>query len=556
MRITAGPSPKGLSVRAIAGTYVVLLAFDCDEAYCKGLLGFAILRTDKDNGETVWLRGLKKFDLPGADDGDDVTTRRHPIQKFHWGDYTTKPGRTYTYDVQAMRGTKDALLAGDHVSVEVTCEKEECVGSNGHAVHFNRSAASSQAFARRFPTLPSGEVVDPAARAWLSRGLQESLIAFIDGAESGEGLHLFVYEFAKPEYAQALARARKRGVALQILHDAIVDKAGKGPINESRPLLREYGLDDVAKDRAPDGLAISHNKFVVRTGTDGVAKAVWTGSTNFTDAGVYAQSNVGHSIEGPEPAGTYLKWHQLIWADPSLCCADSRVQAAATSLLPNMTPPPSGTSVVFSPRKTIEAVELCAKLIEAADKMVCFTAPFQLHDDIENALIAAPAQVYGLLNKHGVVGNALIQSPNTLLAAAAALSDKSILEAWQKKMLEKLQAESLHHSGVFIHTKVILIDPLSDNPVVVTGSANFSNNSSRNNDENQLFIFGEKEVADVYLGEFMRMFDHYYFRDHIKVAKAQAQKDPKAAFLDDTDAWTQRYFNGGGRERERIAFFA
>jgi len=556
MRKTAGPSPKGLKVRAIAGTYVVLLAFDCDEAYCAGLLGFAILRTDHENGETVWLRGLKKFDVPESDEGDEVTTRRHPIQKFHWGDYTTKAGRTYTYEVHAMRGTKDQLIDDDQVAVEITCEKEDAVGRNGHAVHFNRSAASSQAFARRFPTLPPGEVVDPQARAWLSRGLQEALIAFIDSAQPGEGLHLFVYEFAKPEYAQALARARTRGVRLEILHDAIVDKAGKGPINESRPLLKEYGLDDVAKDRVADGLAISHNKFVVLTGTDGQAKAVWTGSTNFTDAGVYAQSNVGHAIAGPEPAGTYLKWHQLVWQDPTLSCADSRVQTAAASALPDMASSPSGTSVVFSPRKTIEAVELCATLIGKADQMVCFTAPFALHDDIENALIAAPAQVFGLLNKHGVVGNALIRSPNTLLAAAAALSDSSILEAWQKKMLEQLQAESLHHSGVFIHTKIILIDPLSDNPVVVTGSANFSNNSSRNNDENQLFIFGETEVADVYIGEFMRMFDHYYFRDHIKAAKAQALQDPKAAYLDETDGWTHRYFGGGERERERLAFFS
>jgi len=555
MRRTAGPSPKGLKVRAIAGTYVVLLAFDCDEAYCAGLLGFGILRTDRENGETVWLRGLKKFDIPESDEGDEVTTRHHPIQKFHWGDYTTKAGRTYTYEVHAMRGTKDQLIDDDQVAVEITCEKEEAVGRNGHAVHFNRSAASSQAFARRFPSLPPGEVVDPQARAWLSRGLQEALVAFIDSAQPGEGLHLFVYEFAKPEYAQALARARTRGVRLEILHDAIVDKAGKGPINESRPLLKEYGLDDVAKDRVADGLAISHNKFVVLTGTDGQARAVWTGSTNFTDAGVYAQSNVGHAIQGPEPAGTYLKWHQLVWQDPTLSCADSRVQTAATSILPDMATSPSGTSVVFSPRKTIEAVELCATLIGKADQMVCFTAPFALHDDIENALIAAPAQVFGLLNKHGVVGNALIRAPNTLLAAAAALSDASILEAWQKKMLDKLQTESLHHSGVFIHTKIILIDPLSDNPIVVTGSANFSNNSSRNNDENQLFIFGEPEVADVYIGEFMRMFDHYYFRDHIKAAKAQALQDPKAAFLDETDGWTHRYF-GGERERERLAFFS
>lgn len=556
MRKTEGPNPRGLKIRAIAGTYVVLIAFDCPDEYCQGLLGFGIKRTDHENGEVMWLRGLKKFDLPSSDEGEDATTRKHPIQKFHWGDYTAKAGRTYTYEVHAMRGDKTALQDDDMLAVQITCEVPEKVGGNGHAVHFNRAAAASQAFARRFPNATEGEVEDPPARAWLSRGLQEALTAFIDQAKAGEGLHLFVYEFSKPDYARALKAARARGVKLEILHDAIIGKEGKGPILESRPLLHEFGLDDVAKDRVSPGLAISHNKFMVLTGTDGAPKAVWTGSTNFTDSGVYAQSNVGHAITGPEPARTYLKWHQAFWNDPTMSAVDSRKQAASTTSIPDIAQSPDGTIVVFSPRASIEAVECCAALVKGAKSMVCFTAPFALHDDIERALIAAPAQVFGLLNKHGVVEKALYDAPNTLLASAAAFNDKSVLEAWQKKMLDKLRAESLHHSGVFIHTKIILVDPLSDRPAVITGSANFSNNSSRNNDENQLFIFNEPEVADIYIGEFMRMFDHYYFRDHIKAAKAQAITNPKAVFLDETDAWTQRYFNGGEREREREAFFA
>jgi hypothetical protein len=63
MRSPLVKSPKGLQVRAIAGTYVVLLAFNCSKAYRKGLLGFGIQRKDKENGEVTWLRGLKKFGL-------------------------------------------------------------------------------------------------------------------------------------------------------------------------------------------------------------------------------------------------------------------------------------------------------------------------------------------------------------------------------------------------------------------------------------------------------------------------------------------------------------
>ena len=549
MRSSIVKSPKGLEVRGVAGTFVVLLAFNCPKSYCQGLLGFGIQRRDHENGEVFWLRGLKKFDLPQSDEGDAVSTRHHPIQKFHWGDYTTKPGRTYTYTLHAMTGQPGALVDFDSVDVQVTCEAPESVGKNGHAVHFNRSAAASQAFANRFPSLPPGDVQDPNARTWLSRGLAESLIAFIDSAKAGEGLYLFVYEFEKDEFLEALKRAKTRGVKLEILYDARLDKNGEGPSTHSKPQIIKFGLQAVCKGRKGSGLNISHNKFMVLTDTHGKPRAVWTGSTNFTDSGIYGQSNVGHAVADSNLAQVYFRWHQAIWNAPETSAADSR------KIVMNLTTVPtsnlSGTTLVLSPRKTIEAVTECARLVSAGNRMVCFTAPFALHDDLEQALAKAPAQVFGLLNKDSVVGKELHQAPNTQLAAAGAMNDKSTLEAWQGK----LQAESMHHSGVFIHTKIILVDPLSDHPIVITGSANFSNNSSKNNDENQLFIAGETQVADVYLGEFMRMFDHYYFRDHIKRVSQQTKTNPKAGFLDETDKWTDRFFNGGEREALRLAFF-
>ena len=542
-------SAKGLEVRGIAGTFVVLLAFNCSKAYGKGLLGFGIQRKDHENGEVIWLRGLKKFDLPQADDGDDVNTRHHPIQQFHWGDYTTKPGRTYTYTIHAMKGQPGALKTLDSVEVKVKCEVPENVGTKGHAVHFNRSAAASQAFIRRFPNLPGGDIEDPNARTWLSRGLAESLIAFIDTAKAGEGLHLFLYEFEKKEFFEALNRAMTRGVRLEILYDALLNKGGEGPSIKSKPLIRKYGLQSVSKGRNAKGINISHNKFMVLTDNHGQPQAVWTGSTNFTDSGIYGQSNVGHAIVDADLARSYFNWHQVIWNAPDTSAANSREIVMQLTAVPvsNL----SGTALVFSPRSTIEAVTECAHLVSEGKRMVCFTAPFALHDDLEEAFAKAPSHVFGLLNKNNVVGKALHEAPNTQLAAAGSINDKSILEAWQGR----LQAESMHHSGVFIHTKFILVDPLSENPVIITGSANFSNNSSKNNDENQLFIAGETEVADVYLGEFMRMFDHYYFRDHAKWIAKEKKTNPNAGFLDSTDGWTNRFFGGGEREAQRLAFF-
>ncbi len=540
-------SPKGLEVRAIAGTHVVFLAFNCPARYRHGLLGFGIQRRDHENDEVIWLRGSKLFDLPDSDDGESVSTRHHPIQKFHWGDYTAKAGRTYTYTVCAMGGKPGRLSELDRVAVEVTCEIPERVGQHGHAIYFNRSVAASQSFAARFPSLPPGEVVDERARRWLSRGLAEALIAFIDATRPGEGLHLALYEFEKEEFFHALRRALDRGVRLEILYDAI-EKSGSYPSQKSKPLIEEHGLFEVARGRTGKGLGISHNKFMVRTGKNGQPKMVFTGSTNFTDNGVYGQSNVGHVISNPALAATYYEWHQSLWQKPDTSAADSRAEAMALTSPPSSSAP--GAALVLSPRTSIEALDECASLVHDSKKLVLFSAPFRIHDVLDEALQRCSAQVLGLLNRDSVISEALHQASHVQLAAASALNDRSILEQWQGK----LHQESMHHSGVFIHTKVLLVDPLSENPIVVTGSANFSDNSSTKNDENQLFFFGETAVADVYFGEFMRMFDHYHFRDHARRIAKQRKTDPQAGFLRPTDDWTDAYF-GGERDLLRRSFF-
>jgi len=82
----------------------------------------------------------------------------------------------------------------------------------------------------------------------------------------------------------------------------------------------------------------------------------------------------------------------------------------------------------------------------------------------------------------------------------------------------------------------MLIDPLSDDPLVVTGSANFSDASTTENDENMLIIRGDTRVADIYLTEFMRLFMHFFFRSVVN-GIGPAKSDPSNGL---TYRW--RYF--------------
>lgn len=51
----------------------------------------------------------------------------------------------------------------------------------------------------------------------------------------------------------------------------------------------------------------------------------------------------------------------------------------------------------------------------------------------------------------------------------------------------------------YVHLKFLLIDPLGKDPIIITGSANFSDESTLRNDENTLVIRGDSRVANIYL---------------------------------------------------------
>lgn len=118
----------------------------------------------------------------------------------------------------------------------------------------------------------------------------------------------------------------------------------------------------------------------------------------------------------------------------------------------------------------------------------------------------------------------------------------------------------------FIHTKYMLIDPLSADPIVITGSANFSDASTSGNDENMLVIRGDTRVADIYLGEFMRLFSHFRLRaranakpNELLSTSAVAEDQPTAEpiYLEESSAWTTAaYEPGSPAEKERLLFSA
>jgi phosphatidylserine/phosphatidylglycerophosphate/cardiolipin synthase-like enzyme len=108
----------------------------------------------------------------------------------------------------------------------------------------------------------------------------------------------------------------------------------------------------------------------------------------------------------------------------------------------------------------------------------------------------------------------------------------------------------------YVHTKYMLIDPLSEDPITITGSANFSNASTKNNDENMLIDRGDTRLADCYLSEFMRLFNHFYFRDVVNRMSAEPDTDQHSStYLKSDNSWTVPYYQANSVKcKKRLLF--
>ena len=617
----ARASRDGLTLRVIAGTNNALLALDLSDAKRKDCLGFTIERTDLDTGERRWIPNMLRFpsdkiesgDLgpkvavgatkpnaaaavkPAADAAKQVakvrkakgqpdtvsppaSSARAPLQTFRWGDYTLDPGKRYRYRAVARYGSvadvlaqgKDADRRRDYdsiaggVSVEIKTEEN---GSQDVAVFFNRGAAASGAYNRRYGDNDPAAI--PDALWWLSRGLEEALIAFIGRASGGEfALHAAIYEFQKPELLRALKQAKGRGVEVKVAYHGRMkpSKAANNPdktAKKNNDAIAAVGID-FAKPRAanPQG-AIMHNKFVVllKKGTDGATQpiAVWTGSTNWTEGAIYGQLNLGHAVYDAATAAAYDAYFEQLHADASAAEMKS-FTSKATPVPKNRAAIKHGVTPIFSPQSELAMIELYAELCRSA-KVLMVSAPFALHPKILETFDEIPADTVRFLmaDKPGSFGKKsmtlLEHDPGNQVSVATVL--KSALHDFQGRLLE--DEESFHHAGVHIHSKIIAVDPFGSDPILVTGSANYSNNSTLTNDENSLIIRGDTAVMDIYITEFMRMFEHYWFRAHLEGktqgGKKKATVEQRLMGLKEDSSWTDVYYKPGSRQMiERSAF--
>lgn len=542
---------SGITLNTIAGSYVIFFGLDLDANVRSGFRGFAFKRTDHSNGEVEWLRGIKTFEAtephPGV--GQSFSTQRHPVQSFQWSDYSVKPGIKYTYVIHGMYGDPADLKSKRKIVVDIKTENE--VGAT-HSAFFNRGSVATQEYARVFLNRPPNKE-GPAAYAWLSRGLMEALIAFIARAKAGDSLHGAVYEFQWPAALAALKKAKVNGVNVKIIYDDVegFDKDGKplGPFKENEIAIDDANIKGLTKSRKEAKLM--HNKFIVLSKAN-VPVAVWTGSTNFTENGIFGHANVGHIVEDKKIAKAFMDYYERLFHDPEIA-KDYRDANMAASPVP--TEIKNGVTAIFSPRgAALDSLEWYAQIAGSADDALLMTFAFGMHEKFKEVYRTNDKKLrMSLMEKAYASPNVKkrdekdIQEIRNRPNVVVAIGNRIVTNAFDRWLKEMYSVDGKSKHVYWIHTKFMLVDPLGSAPIVITGSANFSKASTDTNDENMLVIKGNKRVADIYFGEYMRLYSHYAFREAVKRAldkeKLGHPQNWKPQFLIDKDSWMKDYFS-------------
>jgi phosphatidylserine/phosphatidylglycerophosphate/cardiolipin synthase-like enzyme len=553
-------------------------------------MGFALYRVDS-NGQETPLPSHAVF--PGETIAPGQTTAQFPVQKFYWKDVYArlvgdKTGNyTFRYKVMPLEGTPNALKPMASLPILVTNEVTiSGVCSPSVTAIFNRGLISTQHVSdalkgnvSKSSLLAAIKVPGNQLRKDLAGDILGTLTGFVARAKTSGSIYAALYELTDVELVRSLVGIKGK---LNIVLANIVAKPIPGG-SEEKP-----GENDDSKKkleasaasllyRQPPSSHIVHNKFLIYVDSRGTPQAVLTGSCNWTDTGMCAQTNNSIVIQDKGVAARYMAYWKKLQADEKAHEAGSPFQdkplrtfngknkelnldegtddaVTMTSYFSPNTPKQRSKATGKTEAFPVDIKDLNDRVM-AAKHAVLFLAFIPGTPSITEFAAAAQKAnkdlfVRGCVTSPDAAGNFYYDlkgtsppkkqkgvknppAPQDARVISANALDKKVPQGWQKELLK---------AGFAItHDKIVVIDPFADDCVVVTGSHNLGYQASYNNDENLLIIEGNKKLAMAYATHVLDVYDHFAWRWTVN------QRTSVDANLKTTpDDWLNWYFDAQG----------
>jgi phosphatidylserine/phosphatidylglycerophosphate/cardiolipin synthase-like enzyme len=556
------------SALVLANNDITQIAWRYD-AKIPGCLGFAVYRKEgTPDGPSPWvpLPAWVGFVGQANPSWTRKTTEVWPVQKFEWKDLTAQRGTTYSYKIVPVSGNPSSQAPlTQHADIALVAGPATLTPQRGSfSTYFNRGILSTQFLSHAVPPGPSGapnykvltdridQPGDPlriALAGQILEGLESLLLRA--GQEDGT-VYAALYELTDPELVQLLLKNKKR------LHLILSNTGTNDSENQpARQSLHDAGAD--ITDRFVPSGHIGHNKFMIYVDAHGDPQSVLLGSTNWTDTAICAQTNNTLVVENSDLAQTYMRYWQRLKDDteqaraakqgPSLRDADAHpgvediaIDGASATVWFSPNTPHARQSHPSGNEATPPDLQQVFSLMDGAKEAILFLVFQPGSPSIVEKAAEAANNRRDLFVRGAATDPKAAQVYNTLLIHRAGEDPVEVVPAsaitdqfafWQHELLK-----AGPEAHAIIHDKIVVIDPMSDECVVITGSHNLGYRASYNNDENLLIVRGHKALAQAYAVHVMDIYDHYRFRYVIQKQGTQAFSG-----LEPDDKWQDKYFD-------------
>ncbi len=321
----------------------------------------------------------------------------------------------------------------------------------------------------------------------LYEAIDDTLISYISRAKYSVDFTIYNYNtFNISDITAALNAAYSRGVEVRIISDMnMEDNAGWDELDPG------IGRIISPVENFDLGIGIMHNKFVVfdALSSDPMDPIVWTGSTNFTEGQINEDPNNVIIIQDQSLAKAYrIEFEEMF---------------GSTGLQPDT------LKARFGGTKTNNTPH---EFIIGGSRVESYFSP----SDGTNAKIEETIKTAD----YGLYVNTMIITRDFLASAIADRADagvdaKVIVNSETESnignvvtILQSLGINFKDYTGTgILHNKVMIVDPFHPDadPLVLTGSHNWSSSADLRNDENSLIIHNA-DIANIYYQEFVERF--------------------------------------------------
>lgn len=534
---------------------------DWDETW----VGFRVERRSGHGDPVVLNNRIPPTEGEEPVDREGIASDASPFRRCIWVDHAVEDISDACYRVTPMAKSGAGYIPVDSSASEWTDPLDSSLQEqDGVRAVFNRGTIMSQVVTRMLDQDVSVASIKKfkvklarsgfPGRRYLSGEVRTNILNFLAEADSrGNHVYLAIYEFNDQELAEGVKAFGSRAHLLLgnggTTEQSIIDSIEAGKVRVFHRDLSHSGASSPSV----------HNKFVVEVDrTTKKATRVLTGSTNWTVTGLCTQLNNVLIIERPATAAIFLKqWKSLKAAGDDMTdelkelnstekdtdgpvttwFTATKAQVEFTPVLDAIANAKQG--ILFLMFQPGESPLLTALLDKARDERDLY---------VRGVVSTVKETLNGTVKEHKaqVYRTGKTEAPPELNEKVFTPTGvpESNTPSWA---LQEFDRQKFFSAGLnaIVHSKALVIDPFSDECVVVTGSHNFSPSASKSNDENMVIIRGNRPLARAYAVHMQGVYDHYSWRAFLNEGG-----NPDAIY-ESLAGWHRR---GSNRERE-LAFW-